>query len=560
MGNNIPVFFIQDAIKFPDLIHAVKPRPDSEIPQAATAHDSAWDFFSQQPSSMHTLFWAMSGHGTIRSYRHTDGWGVHTFRFVTDEGKTKLVKFRFRTLQGKASLLWEEAQITAGMNADFNRQDLFESIENGQFPEWTFEAQIFEEDDQLRWGFDVLDPTKIVPEDIVPFTPLGKLTLNHNPRNYFAETEQIMYQVGHVVRGIDFTEDPLLQGRLFSYLDTQLNRHNGPNFEQLPINQPRVPVHNNQRDGAAQMYIPLNTAAYSPNTLNTGSPKQATQKDGRGFFTAPNRSTGGRLVRAVSSTFADVWSQPRLFFNSLLPVEQQFVINAMRFETSQLKSDVVKNNVLIQLNRVSHDVAVRVAEAIGMTAPEADDTYYHDNTTTGVSVAEAPLLKIDGLKVGFLTSNTASSDTASSLKAALKDVNVGFSVVAEHLGDGIDQTYSATSAVQFDAIVVDGSASALFAAPGSLANSNTTASNTTFSWRSTLFPAGRPLQIVQDGYKWGKPVGVVGSGSQVFSAAGVQAGTPGVYAFGANGTASIVEQLSEGLKTFKFLDRYPLDN
>ncbi|KAJ4991484.1 catalase [Stagonosporopsis vannaccii] len=559
VGNNIPVFFIQDAIKFPDLIHAVKPRPDSEIPQAATAHDSAWDFFSQQASSMHTLFWAMSGHGTIRSFRHTDGWGVHTFRFVTDDGKTKLVKFRFRTLQGKASLLWEEAQVTAGMNADFNRQDLFESIEKGLFPEWIFEAQIFEEDDQLRWGFDVLDPTKIVPEDIVPFTPLGKLTLNRNPRNYFAETEQIMFQVGHVVRGIDFTEDPLLQGRLFSYLDTQLNRHNGPNFEQLPINQPRVPVHNNQRDGAGQMYIPLNTAAYTPNTLNSGSPKQATQKEGRGFFTAPNRSTGGRLVRSVSSTFADAWSQPRLFFNSLLPVEQQFVINAMRFETSQLKSDVVKNNVLIQLNRVSHDVAVRVAEAIGMTAPEADDTYYHDNTTIGVSVAEAPLLKIDGLRVGFLTSNSASSDTASSLRAALEEVNVGFAVVAEHLGDGIDQTYSATSAVQFDAIIVDGSASSLFVAPGSLANSNTT-SNATASWRSTLFPAGRPLQIVQDGYKWGKPVGVVGSGSQIFSAAGVQAGTPGVYAFGANGTASVVDQLSEGLKTFKFLDRYPLDN
>ncbi|KAL1609588.1 hypothetical protein SLS59_001095 [Nothophoma quercina] len=560
VGNNIPVFFIQDAIKFPDLIHAVKPKPDSEIPQAATAHDSAWDFFSQQPSSMHTLFWAMSGHGTIRSFRHTDGWGVHTFRFVTDEGKTKLVKFRFRSLQGKASLLWEEAQVTAGMNADFNRQDLFESIEAGLFPEWIFEAQVFEEDDQLRWGFDVLDPTKIVPEDIVPFTPLGKLTLNRNPRNYFAETEQIMFQVGHVVRGIDFTEDPLLQGRLFSYLDTQLNRHNGPNFEQLPINQPRVPVHNNQRDGAAQMYIPLNTAAYSPNTLNSGSPKQATQKEGRGFFTAPNRSTGGRLIRAVSSTFADVWSQPRLFYNSLLPAEQQMVINAMRFETAQLKSDVVKNNVLIQLNRVSHDVAVRVAEAIGMTAPEADSTYYHDNTTTGVSVAESPLLKIDGLKVGFLTSNSAGSETASSLKAALKEVNVNFAVVAEHLADGIDQTYSATSAIQFDAIVVDGSASTLFAAPGSLANSNATASNTTSSWRSTLFPAGRPLQIVQDGYKWGKPVGVVGSGSQVFSAAGVQAGTPGVYAFGANGTASIVDQLSEGLRTFKFLDRYPLDN
>jgi catalase len=194
----------------------------------------------------------MSGHGTIRSYRHTDGWGVHTFRFVRDDGQVKLVKFRFRSLQGKASILWEEAQATSGINADSHRQDLFESIENGNFPEWVFEAQIMDPEDELRFGFDVLDPTKIVPEDLVPFTPLGKLTLNRNPRNYFAETEQIMYQVGHVVRGIDFTEDPLLQGRLYSYLDTQLNRHNGPNFEQIPINQPRVPVHSNNRDGAGK--------------------------------------------------------------------------------------------------------------------------------------------------------------------------------------------------------------------------------------------------------------------------------------------------------------------
>ncbi|KAI4644317.1 hypothetical protein J4E93_006217 [Alternaria ventricosa] len=562
VGNNIPVFFIQDAIKFPDLIHAVKPKPDSEIPQAATAHDSAWDFFSQQPSSMHTLLWAMSGHGTIRSYRHTDGWGIHTFRFVTDAGKSKLVKFRFRSLQGKASLLWEEAQMAAGMNADLHRQDLFDSIEKGYFPEWVFEAQIMEEEDQLRWGFDLLDPTKIVPEDIVPFTPLGKLTLNRNPRNYFAETEQIMFQPGHLVRGVDITEDPLLQGRMYSYLDTQLNRNLGsPNFEQIPINQPRVPVHNNERDGAGQMYIPLNTAAYSPNTLNEGSPKQANQSTGRGFFTAPSRGTSGKLVRAVSSTFADVWSQPRLFFNSLLPVEQQFVINAMRFETSQLKSEVVKNNVLIQLNRISHDIAVRVAEALGMTAPEADDTYYHDNKTIGVSASGEPLLKLDGLKVGYLTSATSSSgDNAKALKSALADLNVGMTIVAEHLGGSVDQTYSATSAIQFDAILIDGSAESIFAPTASLANSNSTTapSRNATSARSTLYPAGRPLQILQDGYRFGKPVGVLGSSNSAFGAAGIEASTPGVYT--ASDVSAVVDQLSEGLKTFKFFDRYPLDN
>ncbi|KAJ4303551.1 hypothetical protein N0V90_002449 [Kalmusia sp. IMI 367209] len=561
VGNNIPVFFIQDAIKFPDLIHAVKPNPDREIPQAATAHDTAWDFFSQQPSGLHTLFWAMSGHGTVRSYRHMDGWGVHTFRFVTGDGKSKLVKFRFQTLQGKASLLWEEAQITAGKNADFHRQDLWDSIEQGLNPEWEFQAQIMDEEDQLRFGFDVLDPTKIVPEEIVPFTPLGKLTLNRNPSNYFAETEQIMFQPGHIVRGIDFTDDPLLQGRIFSYLDTQINRHNGPNFEQLPINRPRVPIHNNNRDGAGQMFIPLNTAAYSPNTVNSGSPKQANQTAGRGFFTAPSRSTRGGLVRAVSSTFADVWSQPRLFFNSLLPVEQQFVINAVRFETSQLKSDVVKNNVLIQLNRISHDVAVRVASALGLTAPDADPTYYHDNTTTGVSVAKDGLLKIDGLKVGYLTSaSTSSNSSAAALKSSLEAVNVHLVVVAEKLGSGVDQTYSATDASQFDAIVIAESTDTLFAPPSSLAGSNSTSSsprrNSTTSPFATLYPAGRPLQILQDGYRWGKPVATIGS-SAAFKAAGIETGTPGVYS--GSDVSAVSAELQKGLKTFKFLDRYPLD-
>lgn len=311
------------------------------------------------------------------------------------------------------------------------------------------------------------------------------------------------------------------------------------------------------------MYIPLNTAAYSPNTLNDGFPKQANQTNGRGFFTAPSRSVTGNLVRSVSSTFADVWSQPRLFFNSLTPVEQQFVVNAMRFETSQLKSDVVKNNVLIQLNRISHDIATRVAEALGMNAPEADDTYYHDNKTIGVNPGGEPLLKIDGLKVGYLTSASSSGDNAQALKLALGDLNVGLTVVAEHLGKGIDQTYSATSAVNFDAIIVDGGAESLFAPAGNLANSNSTmrgTRNQTANARSTLYPAGRPLQILQTGYEFGKPVGVLGSSNMAFGAAGIQADTPGVYSFGSSGDMSaVVDQISEGLRTFKFLDRYPLD-
>jgi catalase len=309
------------------------------------------------------------------------------------------------------------------------------------------------------------------------------------------------------------------------------------------------------------MFIPLNTAAYSPNTMNSGAPKQANQTAGRGFFTAPERSSQGKLLRAVSLTFADVWSQPRLFFNSLLPVEQQFVINAVRFETSQLKSDVVKSNVLIQLNRVSHDIAVRVASALGMTAPEADSTYYHDNTTAGVSVTKDGLLKLDGFKVGYLTSASVSANSsASALKSALKAANVSLVVVAEKLGAGIDQTYAATDASQFDALVIADSANALFTASNNLANSNSTSStgrNATASSFATLYPAGRPMQILQDGYRWGKPVAAVGSASAAFKAAGIEAGTPGVY--GGSDMGALGDALKKGLMTFKFLDRYPLD-
>ncbi|KAL2863980.1 catalase catB [Aspergillus lucknowensis] len=548
VGNNIPVFFIQDAIRFPDLIHAVKPRGDNEIPQAATAHDSAWDFFSQQPSSLHTLLWAMSGHGIPRSFRHVDGFGVHTFRFVTDQGESKLVKFHWKTLQGKASLVWEEAQHISGKNPDFLRQDLFDAIEAERYPEWELAVQIMDEGDQLRFGFDVLDPTKIVPEEYVPLTKLGKMTLNRNPRNYFAETEQIMFQPGHVVRGVDFTEDPLLQGRLFSYLDTQLNRNGGPNFEQLPINQPRVPVHNNNRDGAGQMFIPLNPNAYTPNTLNGASPKQANQTDGRGFFTAPDRAARNNLVRALSPSFDDVWSQPRLFFNSLTPTEQQFIVNAIRFENANVKSDVVKNNVIIQLNRVSNDLATRVARAIGIEAPEPDPTYYHDNTTADVGTFGQKLKRLSGLKVGILASVNAeeSLSAATTLSSGLSADGVDVVVVAERLQDGVNQTYSASDAIQFDAVIVASGAEDLFSA-----DSATSAT-------STLYPAGRPIEILLDAFKFGKPLGALGSGSAALDNVGIENDRDGVYLAESAGDA-FVGDIQEGLRTFRFLDRFAID-
>ncbi|KAI0480478.1 CATB protein [Xylariaceae sp. FL0804] len=545
VGNNIPVFFIQDAIHFPDLIHSVKPRPDNEIPQAATAHDTAWDYFSQQPSTLHTLFWAMAGFGIPRSFRHMDGFGVHSYRLVTDDGTAKLVKFHWKTKQGKASLYWEEAQTVAGKNPDYHRQDLFDAIASGAYPEWELAVQVIDEDQALAFGFDMLDPTKILPEEYAPLQKLGVMKLHTNPTNYFAETENIMFQVGHVVRGVDFTDDPLLQGRIFSYLDTQINRHGGPNFEQLPINRPIVPIHNNNRDGQGQMLIPKNTAAYFPNTLNNGFPMQANQSTGRGFFTAPGRTASGSLVRQLSSTFNDHWSQPRLFYNSLTPVEQQFLINAIRFETSKLTSTTVKTNVLSQLNKIDHDIAVRVATALGMTAPAADDTYYHNNQTAGISITNSTLPTIKTLSVGILASGNANAMAqAMALKQKLTADGLVPSIVAETLGDNVDETYSAADATDFDAVIVASGADSLFSSTAS----------------SPLYPPMRPMDILRNAYNFGKPVGYFGSKSSMSQLPYEKFGITGKGVYSSSDVNAMATQMEDGLRTFKFTNRYPMDS
>lgn len=403
--------------------------------------------------------------------------------------------------------------------------------------------QVFDESQQLSFGFDVLDATKFIPEETVPFFPLGKLTLNRNPINYFAETEQVMFQVGHVVRGIDFSEDPLLQGRIFSYLDTQLNRHGGPNFEQIPINRPQSGVHNNERDGAAQMFIHKSKYAYTPKTFNGGAPFQANQSIGDGFFTAPGRTVSGSLRRATSPTFADVWSQPRLFYNSLNAAEQQNLINAIRFELAHITSTEVKQNTLIQLNRVSHDIALRVASAIGMMdqVPAPDTTYYHNRTTSNVSVYKAGLKSLAGLKVGILTTIT-NSHNFSDLRTNLEAAGMTLLVVAETIQDGVDQTYSTTGAEQFDALIVDDHTTALFLA------------NTT----SALYPADRPKNILADAYRWGKPVAAAGVGISAFTAAGVKSG-PGVFVV-TSVDEELGEKLQKALYQYTFWDRFPLDD
>jgi len=473
-----------------------------------------------------------------------DGFGVHTFRFVNDKGESKLIKWHWKTKQGKASLVWEEAQVLAGKNADFHRQDLFDAIESGNGPEWELCAQIMDEDQELAFGFDLLDPTKIVPEELVPLTCLGVMKLDANPTNYFAETEQVMFQPGHIVRGIDFTDDPLLQGRTFSYLDTQLNRHGGPNFEQLPINRPRVPIHNNNRDGAGQNLVHKNKFAYTPNTLNNGFPAQANETVGRGFFSAGARKVSGGPTRELSDTFDDHWSQPRLFYNSLLPVEQQFLINAVRFEASHLTSAAVKQNVLTQLNRVSNDVAKRVAFALGLTAPDPDPAYYHTNSSSHLSIFNSTLPTVATLRVGVLASAASSSSLAqaAALKERFGQDGVRVTVVGEFLAPGVDQTYSAADATGFDGVVVTDGAEGLFN-PAVM---------------SALYPTGRPGQILLDGYRWGKPVGALGPASKALSSVGI-VNSPGVFANGTD-VDCFVGAFEGGLKVFKFVDRFPLDS
>jgi catalase len=367
VGNNIPVFFIQDAIKFPDLVHAVKPEPHNEIPQAASAHDTFWDFISLMPESMHMIMWIMSDRAIPRSFRMMEGFGVHTFRFINERGKARFVKFHWKPLLGLHSVVWDEAQKISGKDPDFHRRDLWEAIENGDFPEWEFGVQIVEEKDEHSFDFDLLDPTKIIPEELVPVRRIGKLTLNRNPDNFFAETEQVAFHIGHVVPGIDFTNDPLLQGRLFSYLDTQLIRLGGPNFHEIPINRPVAPVHNNQRDGFMRQTVNRGQTSYDPNTLRGGCPFQAGADTGG--FTSFVERIDAQKIRARSASFFDHFSQATLFFNSQTEPEKGHIIRALRFELGKVETPAIRERMLGLLAQVDKGLANSVAEGLGLKVP-----------------------------------------------------------------------------------------------------------------------------------------------------------------------------------------------
>lgn len=367
VGNSIPVFFIQDAMKFPDLVHAVKPEPHNGIPQAGSAHDTFWDFVSLMPESTHTLMWTMSDRGIPRSYRMMQGFGVHTFRLVNANGESHFVKFHWKPLLGTHSLVWDEAAKIQGADNDFHRRDLWDAIESGEYPEWELGLQIFTEAQADSFSFDVLDATKIVPEELIPVTPVGKMVLNRNPDNFFAETEQVAFCTANIVLGIDFTNDPLLAGRIHSYLDTQITRLGGMNFHEIPINSPIAPVQNNQRDGLHRQAINRGKVAYEPNSLAGGCPFQTGEM---GFVTFPEEVSGDK-VRGKPEKFADHYTQATLFWESQTEWEQDHIVGGFRFELSKVTVPAIRERMLSSLVNVSDELAAKVANGLGIAVPKA---------------------------------------------------------------------------------------------------------------------------------------------------------------------------------------------
>ncbi len=509
VGNNMPVFFIQDGIKFPDLIHAAKPEPDREIPQAQTAHDTFWDFASLAPESTHMLMWIMSDRAIPRSYRTMEGFGVHTFRLVNAEGDTTLVKFHWKPVAGKASLVWEEAQKLGGIDPDFHRRDLWDAIEAGSFPEWDFGIQVFPDtEDQTFEGIDLLDATKLVPEELAPVQIIGRLTLNRNPTNFFAETEQVAFCTAHVPRGIDFTDDPLLQARNFSYLDTQLTRLGGPNFDQLPINRPRSPVNTTQRDGFSQQAVPEGIAPYNPNSLGGGCPFPA---GAAGYVHVP-RVVDGPRVRVRAQSFSDHYSQATLFWESMTAPEQDHIVASFSFELGKCVHEEIKDRVLANLANVAEDLVVRVSANLGKQAPEGKPEV---DIAASPALSMAPLepLPIAGRIIGILTADGVDSAGLSAMRKPLEAAGATVVVIAPHGGvitsdnGPVDVTKSAltTQSVEYDALIVAGGAGA-----------------------ATLLEDPYTAVNLGEAYRHHKTIGAWGEGQEVLQACAIPADGQGV--------------------------------
>jgi catalase len=534
VGNNIPVFFIQDAIKFPDLVHAAKPEPHFAIPQASTAHDTFWDFVSLMPESSHMLMWIMSDRAIPRSYRMMQGFGVHTFRFVTAEGASTFVKFHWRPIAGTHSLDWDEAVKIMGADADFHRRDLWEAIEAGAFPEWELGVQLFSEEQAENFSFDVLDATKLIPEELVPLTPVGKLVLNRNPDNFFAETEQVAFCAAHVVPGIDFSNDPLLAGRIHSYVDTQISRLGGPNFHEIPINAAVAQVHNNQRDGMHRQAIVRGRVAYEPNSLAGGCPFQAGSA-GFSSFRAPRE---GDKVRGKPEKFADHYSQATLFYRSQSPVEQAHIRRAFRFELTRVQVPAVRERVVALLANVDRALAEALAADLGMELPDALPKALKRTAKPEVEVSPAlSLFALPGdggirtRRVAILVADGVSGEEARALHAGLAARGavpryVGPRLGALHTEQGesveVEATFETMPAVLFDAVAIPGGHEAI----------------------KLLGSLGHALEFLKDQYRHAKPILAIGAGSDLVENAGI----PAVLPSGARDPGVLVAKESEAAK------------
>ena len=510
VGNNMPVFFIQDAMKFPDLVHAVKPEPHHAMPQASSAHDTFWDFVSLMPESTHMLMWAMSDRAIPRSYRTMQGFGVHTFRLVNAAGESRFCKFHWTPLQGTHSLVWDEAAKITGADPDFHRRDLWEAIEAGAFPEWELAVQVFTEEQADSFEFDVLDSTKLVPEELVPLTPIGRMVLNRNPDNFFAETEQVAFCTAHIVPGLDFTNDPLLQGRIHSYLDTQLTRLGGPNFHEIPINSSIVQVQNNQRDGLHRQAIHRGRVSYEPNSLAGGAPFQA----GPAGFTSFPQHIAEDKVRGNPELFADHYSQARLFFKSQTPAEQTHIANAFRFELTRVQISAIRERVLSLLVNVDADLAAKVADGLGMDVPPGQPLA---TTLPLPDYAPSPQLSllarpgetgIKTRKVAIMVANGVDGAMVRTIYSSL----LADGAVPRLIGSKLGKVAAADGSVLFVEITLE-------AAPSVL-------------WDSVIVPDGadavkalardaHTLEFLRDQYRHCKPIMVVGAAAGLLKEAGV---------------------------------------
>ncbi len=515
VGNNMPVFFIQDAIKFPDLVHAVKPEPHNEMPQASAAHDNFWDFISLMPESLHTIMWVLSDRALPRSYRMMEGFGVHTFRLVNEAGKSRFVKFHWKPTLGVHSLVWDEVQKLAGKDPDYNRRDLWEAIEQGQYPEFELGVQIVEEEDEHKFDFDLLDATKLIPEETVPVRIIGKMTLNRNPDNFFAETEQVAFHPGHVVPGIDFSNDPLLQGRLFSYIDTQLIRLGGPNFAEIPINRPVAEVHNNQRDGFMRQTINKGQVNYEPNSLAQGCPMQSPEQM-QAYSSYPEQIEGQK-VRHRSESFNDHFSQPTLFWESQSEVEKEHIVEALHFELGKVKHMHIRQRMVELLANISQELAERTAAGIGVKSFTGDLSYLKDSTdplssdrrgaaepgrSSALSMENTVKDSILSRKVAFLVAEGVDLATVKTVKSALTQAGASVHLIAKSLnplnGEGkqemmVDKSFLTASSVMYDAVFVPGGANSV----------------------ATLKMNGDAIHFINEAFKHCKPIAAVGEGIEL---------------------------------------------